>query len=259
MRVPPISTDRPHVPHELRLAAVSAVVVAAWVLLVVGQASGNAAQLHQHGLSALGATPSLGALIAFLLAWQVMIAATMLPASLRAIHIVGGHAGTVAARSGLAAFLLAFVAVWTAFGGLAFLVDVIMQRAATASEWLAVRPWLPGAAVVALAAVYQFTPLKRRSLAACRHPARLVADRSAAGATALRLGIEHGLACVGNAWALMAIMVVAGLGDVWWMAALTVVMVYEATGRHGQQAASVVGLLLVWLAVLIALPAWLPT
>ena len=56
----------------------------------------------------------------------------------------------------------------------------------------------------------------------------------------------------------MAVMVVAGLGDLWWMAALAGVMVYEATGRHGQRLAAVVGLLLLWLSALVLLPGWLP-
>ncbi len=65
--------------------------------------------------------------------------------------------------------------------------------------------------------------------------------------------MRHGLACLASAWALMAVMVVAGLGDLWWMAALTVVMVYEAVGRHGLRMAGLAGALLLWLAALILL------
>ena len=114
------------------------------------------------------------------------------------------------------------------------------------------------ASVIALAGVYQLTAIKRRSLAACRHPERLVGHGPATVGAVYAVGLRHGVACLGSAWALMAVMVVAGFGDLWWMAVLAGVMVYEATGRHGQRLATVVGLVLFWLSALVLLPGWLP-
>lgn len=242
---------------QARLALL-VLVALAWATLLVGQTASNGALLHQHGSSAAGVSLWL-ALASFMASWQIMVAATMLPATLPAVRAAAAASRRVARPAlGTAAFVLGFLAVWTAFGSLIFIGAQGLERLIAAMPWLAARPWLVPAAVVCVAGVYQLTPLKRRSLAACRHPARLSADGAADRWATVGIGARHGVACLASSWALMAVMVVAGLGDVWWMAALTVVMVYEATGRHGVRMASLAGALLLWLAALILLPGWLP-
>ena len=72
--------------------------------------------------------------------------------------------------------------------------------------------------MIALAAVYQLTPLKDACLrsAAARSP-----SSSALAATAARRaadGREHGAWCVGCCWALMAALFALGLMSLAWMA-----------------------------------------
>jgi hypothetical protein len=75
-----------------------------------------------------------------------------------------------------------------------------------------------------------------------------------------RLGLGHGLYCLGRRWALMLVMFAAGVARLWGMAALTAVMVYEKTGRHGAAVTPVVGVgLLLLSAATLAHPAWLPS
>ena len=58
----------------------------------------------------------------------------------------------------------------------------------------------------------------------------------------------------------MLLMFAAGVANLWWMAALTAVMVYEKVGRSGSRATRPVGVLLLVLAMLVFLhPAWLPS
>lgn len=230
----------------------------AWLLVVAGQLTGSVSLAHQHGVVA-ATLPAWLALASFLVSWQIMVAATMLPASLPSIRLAATIAGgRVRSGRSTVTFLAGFAAVWTGVGLVAFAAGQAVGGALGADSWLATRPWLLQASVIALAGAYQLTSLKRRSLAACRHPDRLPAHAQAAGTAVFEAGLRHGLACVGSAWALMAVMVVAGLGDLWWMAALAGVMVYEATGRYGQRLATIVGPLLLWLAALILLPGWLP-
>jgi predicted metal-binding membrane protein len=239
--------------------AVLALAAAAWVLLLVAQVTGSASLMHEHGAPA-AALPPLVALASFLVSWQLMVVATMLPASLPSI--LGVAAATerrLRPAPGAAAFLAGFVSLWAAVGLLAFLAGQAVAGIGGASTWLEARPWLVQASVIAIAGAYQFTGIKRRSLAACRHPERLVGRGPAAAGAVYGVGLRHGLACFGSAWALMAVMVVAGFGDLWWMAVLAGVMVYEAIGRHGQRLAAVVGLLLLWLSAVVLLPGWLPT
>ena len=196
-----------------------------------------------------------------------MIAAMMLPSSLPAVRAF--EAGGQQARPGLAlaSFLGAYAAVWTVFGLVAFSGDVIVQRLIDATPWLVARPWFVAGGVLALVGTYQFVPVKRRSMAACRQPNRPPAVLAGPRRGSIRLalgrglahGFAHGLDCLGSSGPLMLLMLGAGLSDLWWMAALGTVMAYETMGRHGRRAASIVGAMLLWAAALVVLPGWLPS
>jgi predicted metal-binding membrane protein len=165
----------------------------------------------------------------------------MLPASMPAIRVF--NLGTVIAsrpRRDLAAFLGSYAIVWTIFGLLAFMGDVVLHHVVDATAWLAAHPWLIEAGVLALAGAYQLTPLKRHNLEACRRPAG-VAPTPQGRRSPFQLGLDHGLACLGSSGALMLLMFAEGFANLWWMVALTAVMVNEATGRFGQRAAVAVG------------------
>ena len=218
-------------------------VAVCWAILVVAELTGASAALHHHALIE-GGVPLTAAVPIFLVGWLVMAAAMMLPASLRAIQLVEGTASSVVSpRRARASFLASFALVWAAFGLVAFLGDVGLHHVVDTTPWLAERPWLIEAAILALAGGYQLVPLKRRSLAACRHPAEaaVTAPMGSIG----RLDLRHGLACLGSSWALMLLMFAEGFASIGWMVALTALMVYEATGRHGQRAASAAGVALI--------------
>ena len=160
-----------------RSLAVPALIVGSWAILLVAEATGVGAALHHHALIEGGAPLAL-AVPAFLVAWIVMVAAMMLPASLPTIRAVdSASAWMPRRRRARAAFLGAFAVVWTVSGLVAFLGDVGLHHVVDATPWLAERPWLIEAAILALAGLYQLFPLKRRSLAACRHPVASVIDR----------------------------------------------------------------------------------
>ncbi len=232
-----------------RSLAVPALIAGTWVTVLVAQATGAAAGLHHHALIEGGLPPWI-AIALFLVGWLVMVAAMMLPASLPTIRIVEAAARRLARpRRARAAFLAAFAATWTAFGLLAFTGDIVLHHLVDATPWLAARPWLVEAGVLALAGGYQLMPLKRRSLAACRHPDDLVATATPDELHPARLGLRHGLACLGSSWALMLLMFAEGFASVWWMVALAVLMVYEATGRRADRVAVAAGIVLLAVAV----------
>ena len=116
-------------------------------------------------------------------------------------------------------------------------------------------------ALMCVAGAYQWSATKRACLSRCRTPADWLVENWRQGAWgALRLGAAHGVYCVGCCWALMLVMFAAGVAVLWWMAALTAVMVYEKTGRHGPALTPVIGVALLGLSALaFAHPAWLPT
>ena len=229
--------------------AVPALLVGAWALLLVAEATGVGAALHHHALIE-GGTPLALAIPAFLVGWIVMVAAMMLPASLPTIRALEtATAWMPRRRPARVAYLASFALAWTAFGLVAFLGDVALHRAVDSTPWLAERPWLIEAAILALAGGYQLVPMKRRNLASCRHPTAPVVEVGTLVGDAGRLGLGHGLACLGSSWALMLLMFAEGFASLGWVVALTALMLYEATGRHGQRAASAAGLTLILTAV----------
>jgi len=57
----------------------------------------------------------------------------------------------------------------------------------------------------------------------------------------------------------MLVMFAAGVANLWWMAALAVLMFYEKVGRAGDMVAPVAGVVLLSLAALVLVhPVWLP-
>ncbi len=231
--------------------ALPALIGAGWLIAIGAQATGTASLLHHHALIEGGPPLWIGVPL-FLVGWQVMIAAMMLPASLHAVQVVDATiAGRIPPQRARAAFLAGFAAVWTAFGLLAFTGDVALHRVVDATPWLAARPWLIEATVLALAGGYQLTPRKRRSLAACRHPVGLL-SRPAERGGPFMLGLGHGLDCLESSWAQMLLMFAEGFANLWWMAALTALMWYEARGQHGHRAAGAAGLVLLVAAMVAA-------
>ena len=233
-------------------AVIPAAIAAGWTLSLAAALSGRAEGLHHDALIE-GNLPVWAALALFLAAWQVMIAAMMLPSSLPLIRLFAitsrrqPHPTTA-----MAAFLAGYALVWTGFGGLAFLGDLAVHRTVETLPWLHERPWLIPGAVLALAGAFEFSELKDRCLSKCRHPASYLLGNYRRGASgAFRLGFGHGLFCVGCCWALMLVMFAAGVAVLWWMAALTALMVYEKVGRHGRRLQPVAGAMLLGLAGLV--------
>ncbi len=237
---------------------VAAIIGGAWLTAGLAQLTGNAGLLHHHALIEDG-PPLWVALIVFLVSWQVMIAAMMLPASLPAIvGFARASARLSRPRLALVTFLGAFAVAWTVFGLAAFIGDVVLHTVVDRTPFLAARPWLIEASVLVLAGLYQFMPLKRRGLAACRHPAIGLAGGPPTEPGAARLGVGHALDCVASSWALMLLMFAAGFANLGWMAVLAALMVYETMGRHGQRAATAAGASLVALAALVVMTGWVP-
>jgi predicted metal-binding membrane protein len=194
--------------------------------------------------------PWIVALGLFLVSWQVMTAATMLPSSL---PMVASFARSSRPRHhlqwGLAAFLAGYAAVWTVFGLAAFLGDALLVRMGDAWPWLSQHPGVVGAATLAFAGVYEFSALKARWLRACRASLHVMGqnDRPGAGPAWLR-GLHHGAHCVGSCGALMLIMFGTDIAAVPLMVALTVVMLAQKTLRCGRRLTPLVGGVLLLLA-----------
>jgi len=194
-------------------------------LLVAGAVAAWAVTVERmRGMDA-GPGTDLGGLGWYLGIWVTMTAAMMLPTTAPAAGRVAG----LARRLPTALFVAGYLAVWTAYG----LVAYALFRLVTSFDtgWLAWGgngPYVVGAVIVA-AGLYELTPLKRRSLRRCRfarHPRN-----------AVRSGLAHGLDCVGSSGGLMAVLFVLGVMSLFWMAVVAVAIFAEKVLPFGARLA----------------------
>ncbi|TMG68773.1 MAG: DUF2182 domain-containing protein [Chloroflexi bacterium] len=177
----------------------------------------------------------------FLVTWLVMMVAMMFPSV--APMTLAFASFTRSRGEGYvptAVFVLGYLAVWTAAG----LVPLAVLQAVD-KIWMTPPSWLPraGAAVIIVAGIYQFTPLKDACLRACRSPLGFIMTHNFGGgpAAAVRAGMSHGLYCLGCCWALMAVLAVLGLMNIAWMAVIAAVFFVEKNVRRGELLPRVVG------------------
>jgi predicted metal-binding membrane protein len=228
-----------------------------WVAAVSLAVAGPDGAGH-HGVASAGSAPPwrLGASLAV---WLVMIGAMMLPTvvpMVRMFDVVTARAPRPAAAR--ASFLAGYLAIWTAFAGVALLGDAAVDALVAGWAWLAARPGLILGVALVVAGAFQFSPLKNACLTACRNPVGFLWQHYRRGAAgAWRLGLRHGMSCLGCCWALMLVMVATGVGSLVWMTGLTAVMVIEKTARRGARLVVPVGGALLAAGVSLALSALL--
>jgi predicted metal-binding membrane protein len=249
---------RPAVARPATPRVVLAAIAAAWAVAIAAQLTGSARFLHHDAL--VHSSLSLPvAVVIFVVAWQLMIVAMMLPSTLPLIRLFrvasGDQPGTGRALAGL---LAGYAAVWTAFGGAAFLGDIGLHQLVHRWPWLEAHPQVIAGSVLMLAGEFQFSRLKDKCLSECRHPASFLLQHYGRGAdAAFRLGRAHGLFCLGCCWALMLVGFAAGVANLWWMAVLTAVMVFEKSGRDGDRGVVPIGIALIAFGGLVLIePAW---
>lgn len=239
-----------------------ALTVGCWAALWAWSASPYARYLEHPGWGEAATFAALCRSVAapagvHALAWVLMIAAMMLPTTW---PLVGMFQRITGARPDalrlLALVVGGFLAVWLAFGVVAHALDLGLRTLAQRSGWLALHGEWVAAAVLAGAGAFQFSELKYRCLERCHAPFGFVSSRWHGlhpSREALRIGVDHGVFCVGCCWALMLVMFVVGVGSVGWMLALAAVMAAEKNLRWGRRLRAPLGLGLIgWAVALVA-------
>lgn len=84
------------------------------------------------------------------------------------------------------------------------------------------------AALLIAAGLYQLTPVKAACLDHCRSPVHYLSSHWRPGRSgAWRMGIEHGIYCVGCCWLLMGLLFVGGTMNLVWIAGLSILVLIE--------------------------------
>jgi predicted metal-binding membrane protein len=181
----------------------------------------------------------------FLLMWQAMMIAMMLPSTWPMLSLYRRTAAHTGQRHiGFATFLAGagYFAVWLGFGALALAIGFGVSRLAMKASY--VSRWIPAAAGLALivAGLYQLSPLKQACLKHCRDPILFLGHAWRPGfAGALRVGVHHGAFCAACCWALMVIQMVLGVMNLGVMIIVAAVIAGEKLWKRGPLLARMTG------------------
>jgi predicted metal-binding membrane protein len=182
--------------------------------------------------------------------WAVMMAGMMLPSAAPTLLL---YAGVIRkspaggrAHAHVYAFAGGYLLVWTAFSLLATVLQRLLAHWLVLSPMMEIRGHVIGGALLIIAGLYQLTPFKRTCLNSCRSPAAFIAQHWKRGvAGGFRLGVAHGLFCLGCCWALMLLLFVGGVMNLWWIGALTAFVLLEKLAPLGAQGGRLSGFLII--------------
>lgn len=201
-----------------------------------------------------------GVLLLFVM-WTVMMVAMMVPSAapmvlaFLTVNQRRQSAGRQYVPVGI--FLAGYLAIWTAYSAVATLAQWGLHKAALLSPaMVATSPFLNGGILIA-AGVFQWTPLKHRCLKGCRSPLSFLMSEWREGkAGAFMMGLRHGSYCVGCCWILMALLFVAGVMNLLWVAVIALFVLAEKSLPRGELFGRATGVAFVAAGVAVMARAW---
>ena len=220
----------------LALVALAAV---GWAYVAYQAASMGSMQSAMGGMQMGG----IGEAALFFLAWTAMMVAMMVPATLPLIllyrTIARNRLSLVRARVGMVTLLVGYIVVWAAAG---LPVYAYNSLAGAAGSLAAVLPAL----LLIVGGAYQFTPLKRICHARCSSPLFFLMQNWRPRASgAVRLGVLHGVDCLGCCAGLMVGLVALGMMNLAWMLTAAVIIFAEKTIPKSHRIARPLGVVMV--------------
>lgn len=214
------------------VAALVAVVALAWLYLFR-----EAADMHamMAGMDRAMAMPPRDAveLLLLLAMWFVMMVGMMLPSVAPVVLTFATVNRNRRARGqpyvATALFTSGYLLAWLGFSVAATVAQWALERAALLSPMdMMTNSRVLGGVLFIAAGLYQFTPIKLACLRACRSPFDFVINHWRDGPIgAVRMGVGHGLYCLGCCWVLMLLLFVGGVMNLLWVAVLAVAVLAE--------------------------------
>ena len=225
-----------------------------WILVMAHDMYGS-----MHGASAWMMTAHWDATHVLLLwtMWAVMMTAMMMPsASPLILMYAGALRGRGDAQAGRKLYALAagYVLVWALFSVTVTALQRALANALLLTPMMELAAPVLAAAVLALAGLYQLTPLKHACLRVCRSPLGYLLQHWRDGAIgAFRMGVGHGLYCLGCCWALMLLLFAGGVMNPVVIVALTLWVLVEKLAPFGASTTRLSGIVLLGFAMWLAL------
>ena len=247
------------------IAALVAVIVVAWVWIVLGAGTGMSAVVmtRMAGMPDMDLmmaravwTPAYAALIFAM--WWVMMVAMMLPGAAPMLLLFARANRTQKARNrpyvATGVFAAGYLSAWGGFSTLATLLQWGLEELDLLGPMMTVTSWWLGGAILLAAGLWQLTPIKGVCLRHCRSPLSFLAHNWRPGRLgAWRMGLEHGTFCLGCCWFLMGLLFFGGIMNLFWIAGLAGFVLLEKTIPMGHWLGRIAGVAAaVWGVVMLA-------
>ena len=188
------------------------------------------------GMGAMAMQPAEWSLAYFglvFLMWWVMMVAMMLPSAAPMILLYAAvkrkSEPEIEIRSLMSLFLVGYLLIWAGFSlGAAGLQWVLELRGLVSATMMTATSGALGGAILLAAGLYQFTPIKQACLRHCRSPVHFLSKHWRPGPMgALRMGVAHGIYCLGCCWFLMALLFFGGIMNLYWIVGIAFFVLFE--------------------------------
>src|SRR5262245_57130250 len=192
--------------------------------------------------------------------WWLMMIAMMLPSAAPMVLLHAAITRKGLARADFAgptapsqrmfftttAFIAGYLAMWGAFSLVALVVQWVLARGELLSTMMMPTSEFLGLGLLLAAGVWQLTPFKTVCLRHCRSPIGFLSTywRPGVGG-AFRMGIVHGIFCLGCCWFLMGLLFYGGVMNLIWIIGLALLVLVEKLMPAGVAFGRVTGLLLI--------------
>jgi len=203
-------------------------------------------------------TPAYAVLIFAM--WWVMMVAMMLPSAVPMLLLFSRvnrkdkAAGAPLAPTAM--FATGYLLVWSGFSAVATTLQWGLESARLLSPMMATTNHWLGAGILVTAGLWQLTPLKAACLRHCRTPLGfLIGSWRDGWFGSLRMGLDHGVYCLGCCWFLMALLFFGGVMNLYWISGLAVFVLLEKTIPLGHWLGRLAGIALVAWGVVLTIQA----
>jgi predicted metal-binding membrane protein len=169
--------------------------------------------------------------------WAVMMVGMMVPSVAPTVLLyqrTQRHWRPKGALAYTGVFVGGYLAAWTGFSVIATGLQIRLIQAGWIDDMGVASNRRVAALLLLALAIYQWAPAKRACLDHCRSPAEFLTAHHRPGlGGAFRMGVHHGLYCIGCCWAVMLLLFVGGVMNLLWVAAIAALVLAEKLFARG--------------------------
>ena len=194
---------------------------------------------------------SISMAISMFLMWWLMMIAMMTPSAAPTLLLfhnlkkIGSEGKKALSYTYL--FLFGYLIIWAIFSLIACIIHKFFDTSSiTDAAMMQLKSVQFSGILLITAGVYQFTPLKNACLERCRTPIDFLSSNNRKGAKgSFIMGAHHGLFCLGCCWALMALLFVGGVMNLFWITGLALYVLIEKIIIQARWLDKIMGLILI--------------